>query len=182
MLNFQRKVVRYKAVQIPKELGEVFLQFSRDNILNNTETCGVLGGKDAGTEFVVTRLIIPKQQGTSDSCTALDKQSIHDVFEKHNCIVLGWIHTHPSQTAFLSSVDLHNHFGYQCQLQEAVTIVCSIKYNNKICFHLTRHGMNVIKDCKQSGFHQHSNTITSLYEQCSHVEFRDIDFDVEDLR
>ena len=44
VLNFQRKVVWYKAVQIPKELGEVFLQFSRDNTLNNTETCGVLGG------------------------------------------------------------------------------------------------------------------------------------------
>ena len=37
MLNFQRKVVRYKAVQIPEELGEVFLQFSRDDTLNNTE-------------------------------------------------------------------------------------------------------------------------------------------------
>ena len=67
MLNFQTKVVRYKAVQIPKELGEVFLHFARDNTLNNTETCGVLGGKDAGTEFVVTRLIMPKQQRTSDS-------------------------------------------------------------------------------------------------------------------
>ena len=78
------------------------MQFSRDNTLNNTETCGVLGGKDAGTEVVVIRLIIPKQQGASDSCTALDEQSIHNTFEKHNCIVLGRI---------LSSVDLHNHFG-----------------------------------------------------------------------
>ena len=84
-------------------------------------------GKDAGIEFVVTHLIIPKQQGTSDSCTALNEQSIHDTFEKHNCIVLCWIHKHPSQTAFLSSVDLHNRFGYQCQLQEAVAIVCSVK-------------------------------------------------------
>ena len=81
MLNFQRKVVvRYKVVQIPKELGEVFLQFSRDNTLNNTEACDVLGGENAGAEFVVTHLIIPKKQGTSDSCTALDEQSIHDTF------------------------------------------------------------------------------------------------------
>ena len=41
MPNFQRKVARYKAVQIHKELGEVFLQFSRDKTLNNTETCSV---------------------------------------------------------------------------------------------------------------------------------------------
>ena len=26
--------------------------------------------------------------------------------------VLGWIHTHPTQTAFLSSVDMHTQFGY----------------------------------------------------------------------
>ena len=158
------------------------MQFLKDNTLHHTETCGVLGGKDTGTVFVVTHLIIPKQQGTSDSCTAFDERSFHDTFEKHNCIVLGWIHTHQSQTAFLSSVDLYNHFGYQCQLQEAIAIVCSTKYNDKRCFHLTRHGKNVIKDCKQSGFHQHSSTISPLYEQCSHVEFRDIDFDVEDLR
>ena len=63
-----------------------------------------------------------------------------------------------------------------------VAIVCLIKYNNNRCFHLTRYRIKVIKDCKQSGFHQHSNTISPLYEQCSHVEFRDIDFDVEDLR
>ena len=41
ILNFQRKVAQYKAVQIHKELDEVFLQFSRDNTLNNTETCSV---------------------------------------------------------------------------------------------------------------------------------------------
>ena len=51
------------------------------------------------------------------------------------------------------------------------------KVKQQKMFHLTRHGMNVIKDCKQSGFHQHSNTISPLYEQCSHVEFGDIDFD-----
>ena len=102
MLNFQRKVVRYKAAQISKGLGEVFLQLSRDNTLNNTETCDVLGGKDAGTEFVVTHLIIPKKLGTSDSCTALDEQCIHDTFEKHNCIRCSWLDPHASFTDCLS--------------------------------------------------------------------------------
>ncbi len=36
---------------------------------------------------------------------------------------LGWIHTHPSQTCFLSSVDVHTHCGYQTMLDEAVAIV-----------------------------------------------------------
>ena len=37
--------------------------------------------------------------------------------------------THPSQTAFMSSVDLHCHCSYQIMLDEAVAIVCAPKYN-----------------------------------------------------
>ena len=37
--------------------------------------------------------------------------------------------THPSQTAFLSSVDLHTHYPYQCLMPESVAIVCSAKFN-----------------------------------------------------
>ena len=61
-------------------------------------------------------------------------------------ITLGWIHvcrsaplisliadrslqTHPSQTAFLSSVDLHTHLSYQMLIQEAIAIVISPKYD-----------------------------------------------------
>ena len=38
-------------------------------------------------------------------------------------LTLGWIHTHPTQTCFLSSVDLHTHFSYQIMLNEAIAIV-----------------------------------------------------------
>lgn len=36
--------------------------------------------------------------------------------------------THPTQTAFLSSVDLHTHCSYQMMLPESIAIVCSPKY------------------------------------------------------
>lgn len=36
---------------------------------------------------------------------------------------LGWIHTHPTQTCFLSSIDVHTQCGYQTMLDEAVAIV-----------------------------------------------------------
>ena len=45
------------------------------------------------------------------------------VLEDYDVITLGWIHTHPSQSAFLSSVDLHTHFGYQSMMPEAIAIV-----------------------------------------------------------
>lgn len=48
---------------------------------------------------------------------------------EHDLITLGWIHTHPSQTAFLSSVDLHTHCAYQMMLSEAVAIVCAPAHN-----------------------------------------------------
>lgn len=37
--------------------------------------------------------------------------------------------THPTQTAFLSSVDLHTHCSYQMMLPESIAIVCSPKFN-----------------------------------------------------
>jgi proteasome lid subunit RPN8/RPN11 len=44
--------------------------------------------------------------------------------------MLGWIHTHPDYNAFLSSVDMHNQFLYQCLLPEALAIVVSVRYSN----------------------------------------------------
>lgn len=35
------------------------------------------------------------------------------------------IHTHPTQSCFMSSLDLHTHAGYQLTLAEAVAVVCS---------------------------------------------------------
>ena len=33
--------------------------------------------------------------------------------DKRSLYPLGWIHTHPTQTCFLSSVDVHTQCGYQ---------------------------------------------------------------------
>ena len=37
--------------------------------------------------------------------------------------------THPSQTAFMSSIDLHTHCGYQLMLPEAIAIVVAPKFS-----------------------------------------------------
>jgi len=42
--------------------------------------------------------------------------------------------THPTQTAFLSSVDQHTHWPYQKLLPEAVAIVCSPKFNEYVLY------------------------------------------------
>ena len=40
--------------------------------------------------------------------------------------------THPTQTAFLSSVDLHTHYPYQQLMPEAVAVVVSPKFNEYV--------------------------------------------------
>ena len=63
--------------------------------------------------FSVTHLIIPKQSGTADSCTTLNEEELFVYQDSNSLLTLGWIHTHPTQTVFMSSVDLHTHCSYQ---------------------------------------------------------------------
>lgn len=65
------------------------------------------------------------------------------------------IHTHPSQTSFLSSVDLHTQCGYQIMLPEAIAIVLAPKYNEMGFYSLTSSGLEFISKCNLTGFHPH---------------------------
>ena len=103
--------------------------------------------------------------------------------QQNSCIVLCWIHTHPTQTSFLSSVDLHAHFGYQSLLTEAFAVVCSVKYASTRFLHLAKWGMKIIQSCKLSGFHQHDDsTLKRLFEESDTYQIVDIPLTVRDLR
>jgi len=75
--------------------------------------------------FIIVYLVIPPQIATSDSCQTTDEEALFDFQDKHSLLTLGWIHTHPTQTCFMSSVDLHTQVGYQLMLPEAIAIVCA---------------------------------------------------------
>ena len=47
---------------------------------------------------------------------------------RHELHPTGWIHTHPTQSAFLSSIDVHTQHGYQSLCAEAVAVVCAPLY------------------------------------------------------
>lgn len=118
-----------RPVIVPSATMERFLKLAQSNTAKNIETCGILAGKLASNRLVITHVIIPKQNGNSDSCTASNEEDIFNYQDQHNLITLGWIHTHPSQTAFLSSIDLHTHCPYQLMMAEAIAIVCAPTYN-----------------------------------------------------
>ncbi|KAJ1383292.1 USP8 dimerization domain [Sesbania bispinosa] len=114
---------KYQHLHIPFKMMEDFLRLASENTRKNLETCGVLAGSLKNRVFHITTLIIPKQESTSDSCQTLNEEEIFEVQDSLSLFPLGWIHTHPSQTCFMSSVDLHTHYSYQIMLPEAIAIV-----------------------------------------------------------
>lgn len=55
------------------------------------ETCGLILGKLAKNVLTATVLMIPKQTGTSDTCSAEHEEDILEVAGNTNTIVMGWV-------------------------------------------------------------------------------------------
>lgn len=81
-----------RIVHVPSRLMLEFENIAQKNTINNVETCGILAGKLAKNEFIITHMIVPKQKGTPDSCTTMNEEEIFDFQDQHNLITIGWIH------------------------------------------------------------------------------------------
>ncbi|KAF0990125.1 hypothetical protein HZS_5506, partial [Henneguya salminicola] len=161
-----------RQVVIPSNLVEAFLTISQLNNKLNRETCGILAGKAVNLDrYTITHLLVPKQTGSSDSCNCDNEEDILIYQDTNNLITLGWIHTHPSQSCFLSSIDMHTQYGYQCLLAESIAVVVSIKYNDSAVYSLTKFGLSTMGACTQRGFHLHENAFKQLFDQSSHTIF-----------
>ncbi|KAM7370291.1 hypothetical protein PAMP_009852 [Pampus punctatissimus] len=124
-----QRVEGLRRVVIPRDLMHRFLLLADSNTARGIETCGILCGRLQQNEFVLTHVVIPKQSAGPDFCDMENVEELFSFQDQHNLLTLGWIHTHPTQTAFLSSVDLHTHCSYQLMLPEAIAIVCAPKHN-----------------------------------------------------
>ncbi|KAL6850094.1 hypothetical protein ACP4OV_020721 [Aristida adscensionis] len=182
------ETVGYQNLHVPVKLMEGFLRVAEANTKRGLETCGVLAGTLKKRTFYVTTLIIPKQKSTSNTCEATNEEELFEVQDNGSLFTLGWIHTHPTQSCFLSSIDLHNHYSYQVMLPEAIAIVMAPTDTTRKhgIFHLTDPGgMGVIHDCAERGFHPHRAPLdgSPIYEPTSHVYMDShIQFDMIDLR
>ncbi|XP_055614066.1 STAM-binding protein [Uranotaenia lowii] len=172
-----------RSVIVPTNTMAKFLQLAARNTASNVETCGILAGRLAHNQLLISHVIVPKQKGTSDSCTTMNEEDIFNYQDQKDLITLGWIHTHPSQTAFLSSVDLHTHCSYQMMLEEAIAIVCSPKYQETGFFCLTpTYGLDYISQCRLTGFHPHPKD-PPLFMEALHIVLEDkASVEVVDLR
>lgn len=172
-----------RSLFIPAELEAEFLKVAHANTARNLETCGILCGKLSRNAFFVTHLMIPPQESTSDTCQTTNEELLFEQIDENDLFVLGWIHTHPTQTCFMSSVDLHTQNSYQIMLPEAVALVCAPQHNpNFGIFRLSDPpGVDIIKNCNRGGFHPH--TEDNIYNNARHAMVKSgLPFKMKDLR
>ncbi|CAM9279802.1 unnamed protein product [Scytosiphon promiscuus] len=176
----ERKVV------LPSTLVAEFERIAKPNTDRppyGIETCGILAGRLTHNVLEMTTLIIPKQEGSPNSVETTDETELFHYMLENKLITLGWIHTHPKQECFMSSVDVHTHCGYQLMLPEAVAVVYAPCDNTKRVgvFRLTQpDGMKLIQECKLKGFHQHPGDI-KIYEQAD-LTWAPVGMTITDLR
>lgn len=176
-----------RTVFINPHLRHDFLRVASSNTAKNLETCGILCGTLISNAFFISKLVIPEQEATSDTCDTVNESALFDYVDQHDLMTLGWIHTHPTQTCFMSSRDLHTHGGYQVQLAESIAIVCAPSKSPDVgVFRLTDPpGLKTILGCRATGlFHPHD--VDNIYCDATrpgHVaELEGLEFELVDLR
>ncbi|KAK7753353.1 hypothetical protein SLS62_004643 [Diatrype stigma] len=117
-----------RPVFLPATMRERFLSIAADNTRRGLEMCGILCGTAVNNALFISRLVIPEQRCTSDTCETENETSLLDYCIDNDLLILGWIHTHPTQTCFMSSRDLHTQASYQVMLPESIAIVCAPKF------------------------------------------------------
>ena len=182
-----------RTVYLPSGLRESFLSKASNNTRNNLETCAFLCGKVKRNAVFITSLVFPAQTATSDMCEMVNEEDLFDYCEKEDVETFGWIHTHPTQTCFMSSRDLHTHAGFQQMTAEFIAIVCAPSKGNTEygrdwgIYRLTDPpGRAAILACKNEGIfhlHQTENLYTDAWSGAGHVlELPNASFKVADLR
>ncbi|PKI83566.1 hypothetical protein MVES_002665 [Malassezia vespertilionis] len=148
-----------RPLTLPSTLFSSFLGTAQENTEAERETCALLLGVEHDHTLQVTHLVLPSQSGTGHSCTAWGEEKIATVQLEQSLLTLGWIHTHPTQSCFLSSLDLHTQAGYQALLPEAVAVVCAPRKMPSVgVFQLTQpFGLQHILQCTNPApFHSHT--------------------------
>ncbi|KAI9799151.1 MAG: hypothetical protein M1833_004191 [Piccolia ochrophora] len=176
-----------RTIFLPPDLRTNFLSLAQPNTRANLETCGILCGTLISNALFISRLVIPEQENTSDTCEMINEGALFDYCDSEELMVLGWIHTHPSQTCFMSSRDLHTHCGFQVMMPESIAIVCApSKDPSWGVFRLTDPpGKQAILSCQQTGiFHPHAQSgICTDALRPGHVfEAKGLHYEVVDLR
>ncbi|KAH8668934.1 Mov34/MPN/PAD-1 family protein [Xylariales sp. PMI_506] len=177
-----------RSVFFPSGMREEFVRLASENTKKGLEMCGVLCGTAVNNALFIRCLVIPEQTCTPDTCETENESALFDYCDREELLQLGWIHTHPTQSCFMSSRDLHTQAGYQIMLPESIAIVCAPRFEPSYgIFRLTNPpGLPHILQCTQtSTFHPHhiDGLYTGAERPGGHVfESDKLDYYVHDLR
>ncbi|KAJ7926882.1 hypothetical protein B0H13DRAFT_2229354 [Mycena leptocephala] len=181
-----------RKVMLSRETFPRFLETAGANTTINLETYGLLLGREvtedgtpADLGYIVDTLLIPKQHATSDTCTMDEEGGVLAFAEERGLFTLGWIHTHPSQSSFMSSMDLHTHATYQAMLPESFAVVCAPKSDPSVgIFRLTDPpGLQTILNCSaEQAFHPHPDGPIYTDADKGHVQMCEATLEIVDLR
>ena len=181
---------RLPTITMNRRMIDEFLSYSFEALEKGIEFCGILSGHyTQDGNITVTHLLLPKQSGTSDSCQADNEVELFDYQMNNGIITVGWIHTHPTQSAFLSAVDLRTQMSYQSMFPHAIAIVCAPRFAPKNLGIFRIDQMDYLRSfmSKYPDFGKdHRIPIDrTVYRECSHVNLSyhvDAPFAVIDFR
>ncbi|KAJ6559372.1 Mov34-domain-containing protein [Mycena vulgaris] len=178
---------RLRTVVLPHATRARFLGIARANSARNLESWGLLLGGSGKSRFVVETMLIPRQHGTSDTCTMDEEEGVLIFTEERGLIAIQWnisqIHTHPTQLCFMSSVDLHTHGSFQQMLPESCARQSRIPSTFGI-FRLTDPpGLRTVLQCTaKQAFYLHPNVLIYTDADRGHVQMREAAPEIVDLR
>ncbi|PRP78067.1 hypothetical protein PROFUN_14041 [Planoprotostelium fungivorum] len=138
-----------RRVFVEMNMFDAFMRKAERNTRSNVETCGILAGELRGNVLYISTLIIPSQEGTSDTCAMLNEEDVFEYMDKHDLLTVGWIHS---------------------LLREAIAVVMAPTDSVKcgIFSLVDPGGLNVIQKCNQRGFHEHNPPSSTLYHNAPH--------------
>ncbi|MCG3216998.1 MAG: hypothetical protein KAS63_09765 [Candidatus Heimdallarchaeota archaeon] len=93
------------------------------------EVIGLLTGQIHQGETPLEQIVVedywPVDQGDAISVEIVDQKIFSDIFNKKDSkhFIIGWAHSHPSYTPFLSEDDLRTHLRYQTFWNKSVAVV-----------------------------------------------------------
>ena len=147
-----------------------FRKVSEENTKKGLEIEGILAGEFCESHFQVIHLLILEQKTAPDSWEVEDERQLTNYFTYHPSLtLLGFIHTHPRMTSFLSSVDLHTLRDYACDNKSMVSIVLVPERNTSTAFVLTNLGHEKLAKCKKKSFHKHNENVKNWYKEATHA-------------
>ena len=104
-----------------------------DSSKPNKETIGLLIGRQNNNYLIVEDIRISQKEGTAVHVEFKEEELIQTTIEiskrSDDRVIVGWIHTHPNLTAFMSGTDISTQEIYQSLMDEAIAIVIdSVKF------------------------------------------------------